>query len=257
MDSIDSDNNSRSILHPTTSTGDVTTSISSSSSSSSGIAAIVNRIKDRANQLSQERTKLQRLQNQLPIAQHEHQRKQLHHESIRQEQIQQMNTMHHYESQTLEMKHDIRALHKAIDNHHRDKDNIKHQITSIQMEHDFINEHTFVPHLLQTTIYKRQLEHQVHSLKAKRRKRKDALHRLWKETERDRETSQSMEREIRKNQDEITMMEDVEIREDEEIAAVAMQIRATLAKVSFFLSFQIKIKIVLSCSRPKMKLIDK
>ena len=40
-----------------------------------------------------------------------------------------------------------------------------------------------------------------------------------------------MEREGRRLNDEIKMMEDVEVRKDEEIAAVAMQIRATLAKV--------------------------
>ena len=200
------------------------------------IAAIANRIQDRANQLSQERSTLHTLQTQLTSIQNDLHDEQKKHECNREKLLLQTRIVHELELQVLNHKRMIRDLEIKIQSHSREKESIQSQIQNIRKEYDLKNENVFVPHQFETSIYKRKLEHRVLTLKTKRRKREEGLDRLALETERDREEVLSMEREGRRWKDEIKMMEDVEVREDEEIAAVAMQIRATLAKVRMLCS---------------------
>lgn len=202
------------------------------SAMSNNITAIANRIQDRANQLSNERLKLQQLQSDLSTLQQQFSNETTIHNSYQEELLTQTRTLHEYEIDILRYKRLIKDLDVQIQNHSNEKQNIQFQIQNLGNDIDLKNDSIFVPHQYDTLIYKRKLDCRVHELKEKRRKREKMLDRLLLETERDREEVQSMEREGRRLKDEIKMMEDVEVREDEEIASVAMQIRATLAKVS-------------------------
>lgn len=198
------------------------------------IAAIANRIQDRANQLSSDRSTLQRLETQLASIKNDLNDEQKKHEVNREELLLQTRIAHEHELEIIKHKQMIRDLERKIQSNTNERNQVEFRIQSIQKQCDRDNSSIFVPHQYETLIFKRRLEHRVHKLKTKRRKREETLDRLALETERNREEVQSMEREGRRLQDEIKMMEDVEVREDEEIAAVAMQIRATLAKVSLF-----------------------
>ena len=197
----------------------------------SNIAAIANRLQDRADQLSQERSNLHSLQTKLSTIQHHLSKEETKQEQIRQDLLTQTRIAHDHELETFKYKRLIRNLQLQNKTHLNDTKKYKHETQSLRKEYDAMNQNLFVPHQFETSIYKRQLEHRVQSLKAKRRKREETMDRLVLETERNREEVLAMEREGRRKKDEIKMMEEIEAREDEEIAAVAMQIRATLAKV--------------------------
>ena len=216
------------------------------------IAAIANRIQERANQLSQERSSLQILQNKLNNAQEQLNDEQIIHETKREKLLLQTRSSHKYELEVIKYKKLIDNLKLQIQSESIEKKEIEIQIQSIRNDYDSKNSNIYVPHQFQTSIYQRRLEHNVQRLKAKRRRREETLDRLALETERNREEVHSMEREGRRLKDEIKMMEDVEVREDEEIAAVAMQIRATLAKVCTVVLFCP----VLSCSRVLLDYIN-
>ena len=197
------------------------------------IAAIANRIQERANQLSQERQTLQTLEHDLHQYKKGLEHQQSIHDKLRTKLLVQTRTIHGHELDVLHHKRMIDELHTKISSNEKDHERIEKQIQNNRDQCDRINTNIYVPHLYDSSMHKRKLEQKVQNLKAKRRRREKTLDRMRLETDRNREETVVMEREGRRLKDEIKMMEDVEVREDEEIAAVAMQIRATLAKVRF------------------------
>ncbi len=213
------------------------TSTSTSSSSSNNndlkgsIAAIANRIQERANQLSQERNTLQSLEHDLSQSRKELDEQHSIHDTNREKLLIQTRNVHKHELEVIKHQRMIQRLHSKIESNTNVMEETQEQIHKIRKECEAIDSSVYAPHIYETAMYKRGIENKVQRLKAKRLRREQTLDRMRLETDRDREETISMEREARRLKDEIKMMEEVEIREDEEIAAVAMQIRATLAKV--------------------------
>ena len=196
------------------------------------IIAVAARIQDRANQLSSEQSILEVLNLQVKDAKHALQQLSEQNCYIREKLLAKTMTRHGLELEIIRRKHKIDELEEQISNLRNIKiSQLEQRVVAQRLEHDRVSSIVYATHEFEMDIYRRKIESKLRIRRDKGLKRKGKLNNLILGTERHCEEITSIHKEREIITDEISAMREMEVREDEEIAAIAMQIRATLAKV--------------------------
>lgn len=199
------------------------------SNTSSQIMQVAHRIQEKANTLQQEQTQLYTLQSQMEQLKHDLKSLKQQNSIVRQKLLQQLITRHSNESCLLAQHQELDSISqqdfKCQDEIHALKQEIQNQSVLLLKEQEL-----YIPHLATTDIYKRKCNDELMSLQVKRQKRDTALEMLVQEHERNLENVQRLKAEAEQWNQDITRMKCAEMQEDEEIACLSMQIKATMAK---------------------------
>lgn len=199
------------------------------SNTSSQIMQVAQRIQEKANTLQQEQTQLYTLQSQMEQLKHDLKSLKQQNSIVRQKLLQQLITRHSTESCLLAQHQELYSISqqnsKCQDEIHALKQEIQNQSVLLLKEQEL-----YIPHLAKTDIYKRKCNDELMSLQVKRQKRDTALEMLVQEHERNLENVQLLKAEAEQWNQDITRMKCAEMQEDEEIACLSMQIKATMAK---------------------------
>jgi len=205
-------------------------SSNASSSSLASITAIARRIQEKNNTLQSERERLLQLQQKLSNLQQEH--------SIQQKQIAQ--SRYHLLKETaraanLEMEWMDRCAStekskSMVNQHDREIQVLTERLAQIRKECQRDEEEVYAPHLTKITIYQKTLERDLADIRKRKREREEKLASLDSQHQENSTSIKRMKCDKEKIEADLLMMEHEERAEDEEIAALAMQIKATLAK---------------------------
>jgi len=123
----------------------------------------------------------------------------------------------------------MRELKRKIVSQEKEMDDLQQEIQRVK-EESARDQEMFTPHFVKIELFQRQLEGDLNERREKRRKREQQLDSFVSERERNLEFAMDLKRDQERAETEIEVMRQVEVAEDEEIAALAMQIRATLSK---------------------------
>lgn len=196
------------------------------------IVAVAARIQDRANQLSSEQSILEILHVQVKDANYALEEKSEQNCRIREELLSKTMTRHSTELEVLRRKREIEELEEKISRlQNIEIGQLEQRVAVQRLEHDRVSSTVYATHEFEMELYRRKIESKLRLRRNKEMKRKGKLNDLILGSVSNREEITSIHKERMEIGDEISAMREMEVREDEEIASIAMQIRATLAKV--------------------------
>ena len=199
------------------------------SSALASITAIANRIQEKANALKSEQNLLQDLQQQLQDLTKDHTSQCTQNDTLKYNLLKQVRSRHGVELELMRRQDCIKELQSKIDNYEKEIAFLQLERTRVKAEF-FQDQEIYTPHLVKIELFQRQLEGDLGDRRERRLKRESELDSLILGRGRDLEEAKAMHREKERIETETEVMQQVEMREDEEIAALAMQIRSTLSK---------------------------
>jgi chromosome segregation ATPase len=205
------------------------TSIPPQLSALASISAIAQRIQEKADALNSERNVLQDLQNQLQTLTQQQALQSSKNEALKYDLLKQTRSKIGLEIEIMRRDDRMRELKRKIVSQEKEMDDLQQEIQRVK-EESARDQEMFTPHFVKIELFQRQLEGDLNERREKRRKREQQLDSFVSERERNLEFAMDLKRDQERAETEIEVMRQVEVAEDEEIAALAMQIRATLSK---------------------------
>ena len=194
------------------------------------ISAIAQRIQEKADALTTERQTLQEIQTKIQSISHLHNLQLSKNKVLHYDVLQQTKTKIGLEIEVARRDDRIRELKRKILARDSEMEELKQHVQSLQDQADREVEDVFAPHLVTIESFQRNIEQNLNEHNERRRKRQHMLDSFVVEREKNLESVKDMKRNQEKLEMEIEVMKQVEVAEDEEIAALAMQIKATLSK---------------------------
>jgi chromosome segregation ATPase len=194
------------------------------------ISAIALRIQEKADALTTERQTLQEIQTKIQSISELHNLQLSKNKVLQYDVLQQTKTKIGLEIEVARRDDRIRELKRKILARDSEMEDLKQHIQSLQNQADREVEDVFAPHLVTIESFQRNIEQNLNEHNERRRKRQHTFDSFVAEREKNLESVKDMKRHQEKLEMEIEVMKQVEVAEDEEIAALAMQIKATLSK---------------------------
>ena len=199
------------------------------SSALSSITAIASRIQEKADILTSERNLLEELQQQVQDLTAQHKSQLSQNERLKYELLTHTRKKVGVEIELMKRVETTNVLKKQISSHKKEIECLEKEIARVKTD-CARDQETFSPHMVTTELFQRKLEDGLQKKRERRRKREQKLDSFVVEREKNLELSKDMKRDQERIESEIEVMKHVEVAEDEEVAALAMQIRATLSK---------------------------
>mmetsp|Transcript_53317 Transcript_53317/g.79228 ORF Transcript_53317/g.79228 Transcript_53317/m.79228 type:complete len:232 (-) Transcript_53317:271-966(-) len=194
------------------------------------IAAVAARIQERASQLTSERatltttlTELASEKATLEVAQNEN-------NAIRRELLAIIRSRHGVELELLRLRHDKNVNSKKTGDVKIEVKETNRKTFDLRKEWEKVSMDLYAKHEVEVELSQRRAEGAKRRRENKRRERQVKLHSLYAKAERAAMEAKTMHMKREKVREEIRRMDGQEEQEDEEIASLALQIKATLAK---------------------------
>lgn len=195
------------------------------------IEGVESRIQDKANVLFTKRAKLKVKQAQLNDSRNKQNEEMTVNDNIRKILLSIVRSKNDVEFKLLHQKDVVKELERTTDELERVTTvHIREEIGTLRKTMRHTLDTIYAPHDTKTDIYRHRIESKLQRKKMRRQKREAMLDKLALNADRYREEATSKHSKRKRLHDEILKLEKLGKKEDEEIAAVAMQIRATLQK---------------------------
>eukprot|EP00592_Proboscia_alata_P001968 CAMPEP_0194371184 /NCGR_PEP_ID=MMETSP0174-20130528/19570_1 /TAXON_ID=216777 /ORGANISM="Proboscia alata, Strain PI-D3" /LENGTH=247 /DNA_ID=CAMNT_0039149091 /DNA_START=106 /DNA_END=849 /DNA_ORIENTATION=+ len=204
--------------------------VTAAAAASSSIAAVAARIHERSIQLANDRQKLNRTLEQLQQTKYKIESEKRVNNSARLRMLQKTKMRDESEIELLQHQDEISKINQDIENIKYETENTARQTKTLEEDWEKVVKEIYAPHLVATDIHQRTWKCDKDFRENKRRKRDEKLNGLVVQSELAQRDAASVDVEREQILDEIRVMEDREEREDEKIAALAFQIKATLSK---------------------------
>jgi hypothetical protein len=216
----------------------------------SSIATVAGHIQDRANDLKAEREHLSNIQSKIKCQEIVLEDETDHTISARERYLTNLTKRHEKEVAVLCKKRDVRTIKDSLKTLQScDIMRVEAQVATLRQAHDEACFTMYSAHGARLEMFERRIASKLNRMKRKRRKRDFTLDRLALDTDRIVDETENIRRESQRLRYELKTMDEVEVKDDEEIAGMAMQIRATLSKVS-----SIIINIIIALFKPPRSL---
>jgi len=203
----------------------------SSSNGMDSIVSVASRIQDRADQLSSERLILELINNKVKEAHRMLQEESEKNSFVCEELLSKTSKRHATELELICRKRKIEELGKRISILRDDElVQLEKRVATQRVEYDCISTTVYAPQEYKMEMFLRRIQSKVRSRREKRLKTEKKFSSYVTQTESNNKKELFIAKEVTEIKDEIRAMRDMEVREDEEITALAMQIRATLKK---------------------------
>lgn len=201
------------------------------------IAAVAARIQERAYQLSSERTRLQQTQLELEEIQKLYQTEIDKNAQVRREMLTTVRMRNGIElDSVMKSQEEIINYEQKLDNAEEEYNDAEMKLQKLENIWEKMEVNVYADHEVKLELYKRKIEGKIERRKARKKRREDRLNELIKTSLDADKNATLLHREIANAREEIRRLDLSEEREDEEISALAMNIRATVAKVSSYVS---------------------
>ena len=201
------------------------------------IAAVAARIQERAYQLSSERTRLQQTQLELEEIQKLYQTEIDKNAQVRREMLTTVRMRNGIElDSVMKIQEEIINYEQKLDNAEEEYNDAEMKLQKLENIWEKMEVNVYADHEVKLELYKRKIEGKIERRKARKKRREDRLNELIKTSLDADKNATLLHREIANAREEIRRLDLSEEREDEEISALAMNIRATVAKVSSYVS---------------------
>lgn len=197
-----------------------------------GIATVAARIRDRALQLEATRTELRQAQTDLDQAKTALSSHRQINSSVRADMLEAVRSRHGVELELLKVEQQTGGMEDEIAAINEEAEQTRQATAQLRGKYARIETDIYARHEVEVGTYRLAAEDVVKRQERKRRKRERRLDDLALKADQCREEASAMERECTRLRDVVADMDGQEEREDEEVAALAMQIRATLKKKS-------------------------
>ena len=203
----------------------------SSSSSACNIAAVAARFHDRASQLVSEQTSLGVALDQLKQEQTKVQSEQCTNKEKRREMLSSVRARHDDELEVMKVLDEIESKQSKARKIRFETEGLKKKVEQLRHQLGSSSREFYAIHTVETELFRRIFEGELRHNDEKRERREQTLHQFVQDTENVYEEIEELNREKQSVLEELHKIEEKAEVEDEEIAAIAMQINATLAKV--------------------------
>ena len=195
-----------------------------------GIATVAQRIRDRALQLEATRFELSQLQNTVQTARDTLAAERRSNAAVRTDLLTALQSRHGVELKLLSVQDRTEAVEEEIGRIQDQTEQIRQTAAERRAQWSSVESAVCVPHEVEAGTYQLAAQDAVRRLDEERQRRTRHLTRLADRTNRVLEDCADLQREMGRLQEETAEMESREEAEDEEVAALAMQIRATVRK---------------------------
>jgi len=197
------------------------------------IAVVAARIQERAFQLSSEQAKLKEVKSELEEVKEVYSNALEENFSMRREMLEILNTRNEMElNNVMKLKDEIILYETKVEEIARKCDEDKQRLEYIQNKLEDSEKTVYAKHEADQELFKRNVEGRLDRRQKRKKKRQDYLNFLAKTSLEADESAATLHNKIQKTRKKISSIDFYEDREDEEIASIAMNIRATLSKVS-------------------------
>jgi len=195
------------------------------------IISIASRIQDRANQLSLEQSNLKILHNCVKDSNNALQQESEKNSYVREELLSKTREKDAIDLDLIFQKRKIEDINKKISIlRNKEITQLNKIVTGQRLEYDRVSTTVYAPHEFKIENFRRNIESKLRSRREKILKRERKLKKLLADAKRFHEEATSTNKKQQERNDAIQVLDDMEVKEDEEITALAMQIRATLTK---------------------------
>ena len=199
--------------------------------SSNHIAGAAARIRERANQLSSERTELQDIGTALDDAKHQISNQKDTTLDARSIFLSTIRVRNGLELESMRKKRKLELLESDLDRIRVDLDQIRERTSSLQEEHGKLSSNIYASHFVRIETYQRWLEsHLAHQVE-ERNRRDRQLETIRSQAAKDREEIILVREETQHLATRIRELDRNEVTEDEEIVGHSMQVNAMITKV--------------------------
>lgn len=203
---------------------------STGASAAGGIATVAQRIRDRALQLEATRLELSQLEATVQTARDTLAAERKSNAAVRTDLLTALQSRHGVDLELLSVQDRTGAVEEEIGRIQSQTEQIRQTAAERRAQWSSVESAVCVPHEVEAGTYQLAAQDAVRRLDEERQRRTRHLTRLADRTNRVLEDCSQMQREMDRLQEETTEMESREEAEDEEVAALAMQIRATIRK---------------------------
>mmetsp|Transcript_7506 Transcript_7506/g.9263 ORF Transcript_7506/g.9263 Transcript_7506/m.9263 type:complete len:236 (-) Transcript_7506:630-1337(-) len=199
---------------------------------SNSITAVASRIQERALQLASERASLNVILTELKQANETLQLESKENAKIRRKLLSIVRSRHEVELEFIGVQDEIATLGEKTNHLKNDTKENMVKISKIHDEWNDIAKDIYAKHETKRELYKRKKMKDIEFLEQQKRRREERLEKLTKDSEDANKDAAFMHNEREKLRNELVELNEQEEREDEELSALVMQIKATLAKKS-------------------------
>ena len=203
-----------------------------------GIAEVATRIQQRALQLSSENATLQLVKAQLEEVTETFEREKNENESLRQNLLRLVQYRNELElEKVIKTKEQISFIQNKINEEQNEYESAVQRMKEMEKEWERLERDVYSKHEVKIELYKRKVEGIFDRREAKKKKRIALLNKLESIASEANKSAAQMHKETASARQKIHQMDIPEEMEDEEISALAMNIRATVAKVSQYVMY--------------------
>mmetsp|Transcript_11581 Transcript_11581/g.17602 ORF Transcript_11581/g.17602 Transcript_11581/m.17602 type:complete len:270 (+) Transcript_11581:44-853(+) len=203
---------------------------SSSNSALAGLSAIAQAMSVKNATLQSEREHYETEMIRLAALKEKRKREQERNDDIKYKLLQESKRAAEVEIRWMDDQQKRKKLRSDTHSYDENIEELMQDLSALREECKRDAEHLYAPHLNTTTLYHRTLENELARIQECKRKREFEINALRTEHRQNLTDIQNTEKEMRKMKSLMEVMAQAESGEDEEIAGLAMQIRATLAK---------------------------
>lgn len=214
-----------------TNTGDTSTTTSNHNHISESIQAVAQKILEKANTLQSERNTLEQLTLLESSLEKSHQDEEEHYNNIRMDLLKVLRIRHGLELELIQTTHEEQDILDRMEMYKEEMSSQEKEINEIK---DAMEEERKImaPHLCKIRLYQMHVEGDLEQKQTMKRKRQEQLDELDFQHERNLMDEAEFIKEYNEIESEVEILKEEERKEDEEIAALGLQIRAMLEKKS-------------------------
>jgi len=200
------------------------------------IAAVAARIQERANEVASERAAVELAKAQLQELQTLLKNERKMNDTIRRIMLSTVRSRHGVEMELCKIRDEQEERLFNVEQYQRETQEAVEEMEQVHDVWEDTVRDVYVEHDLQRELYRRSVHGRIKRREQHMKERDQKLHQLAQETKIFEEETKRMEEETKQLEKNIIDLDSREEKEDEQVAALAMQIRATIAKVRNVLS---------------------
>ena len=202
------------------------------SGSENSIAAVAARIQERAHEVASERANVELAKAELKHFQILLEQESKKHNHVRRTMLSTVRSRHGVEMELWKLRDEQEDYVHQLEEYKRETQQAKEELAQVHASWEDTVRDVYVEHDLHRELYRRCVQDQIQQRKECIRQREQRLVRLAQETKAFQQETKQMMEEAKQLEQNIVEMDSREAKEDEEIAALSMQIRSTISKVS-------------------------
>lgn len=204
----------------------------SSEGGENSIAAVAARIQERATEVASERAAVELAKAELAQLQNILQQEEKKTGAVRRTMLSTVRERHGVEMELYKVCDLQEERLSKLDDYQRETNDAKEEMMQVHEDWEDTVDDLYVEHNLQRELYKRCVNGRIKRREECIKERDQKLRQLEQETKSFEEETKHMTEETRQLEENIVDMDSREEKEDEEVTALSMQIRATIQKVS-------------------------